>query len=178
MSAHPGTLHKPLPHPHVSPKPVLAPAAPIICGGQWDFGVFWKTTGTVVAEWVWTWGWREGGVRDSQCRFWRTEWQSQRSPGCPSAPSFPQQRCPLSCPTATPAACLRGQEADVRRGGGRLFPVSPGKGKASGSGASRLLLALCHGGREATLKTSSAFLGSSTTLEGLSNSLERTRYLP
>lgn len=91
--------------------------------------------------------------------------------------------CPLLPPAAMPAVLphrcassppARGQEADVHRGDGRLFPVSPGKGRASCSGASRLLLALCHSGREAMLKTSSAFLGFSTTLEGLSNSLEWT----
>ena len=61
-----------------------------------------------------------------------------------------------------------GQEADVRCRNGRLFPVSPSKGKASCSRAFLLLLAVCHGGREAMLKASSAFLGSSTTLKGLS----------
>lgn len=41
MSAHPGTLHKPFPPLHVSPKPVLGPAAPICVGSSeilWRFG--------------------------------------------------------------------------------------------------------------------------------------------
>lgn len=85
-----------------------------MCGEQWDFVAFWKTIGMVIVEWecpgfvnldrARVWGWKESGLRESQCRFWRTEWRSQRSSACPSSLFFPWQQCPLSNTAAMPAA--------------------------------------------------------------------------
>lgn len=152
---------QPLPLLHVSLKPVLGLAAPICVGSSeilWHFGI-------IIVEWAHVWGWKESGLREPQCRFWRTEWRSQRSSGCLSSPFFPRQQCPPSNTGAMPAASLcEGRRHMLQEWS---FPVSPGT-KKWWSGAFLLLLAVCHAGQEAMLKASSAFLGFSTTLEGLS----------
>lgn len=100
---------QPLPLLHVSLKPVLGLAAPICVGSSeilWHFGI-------IIVEWAHVWGWKESGLREPQCRFWRTEWRSQRSSGCLSSPFFPRQQCPPS--NTMPALCQ--QLPCVRAGG-------------------------------------------------------------
>lgn len=162
-------------------------------GEQLDFVAFWKMIAMVVVEWVCTWGWREAGIRESQCRFWRIGWKSQRTLGCPCAPSFLWQQCPLSYTSAMPAACLCAvggrcllQEQLVGcssspltgkskgKGKGKSKGKSKGKGSSSGRRAFLLLLTVCCDGWEAMLEESSAFLSSSRVW---TNSLEQTQLL-